>query len=220
MGRLPVELARRIEYFPHNVACASAVAERMISGGAPIRLLSVCRLIPKKGIDMVLRALTFLPSSLHYCYRVVGDGPELPRLRALADALGLGGVQFAGALPPESVEAEMAAAHVFVLGARTAPDGDRDGIPNAVLEAMAAGLPVVVSDGGAVSEVIRHRHTGWLTPPDNPRAFAEALREVATQPELRKAVTANARAQMWCRFSSNRTSALFAGRLATEIRST
>ena len=203
--QLPSLLAERVVHFPHDVECGPAVNNGEPVNGVALRILSVCRLVPKKGIDVILRALALLrsDSSSRYRYRIVGDGPELPRLKTLASDLNLQDVEFVGPVPPGVIQRELAQADVFVLGARMMPDGDRDGIPNAMLEAMAAGVPVVVSDAGGVSEVIRHRSTGWLVPPNNPEAFADALREVASDHHVRRRVASSARAEVRRRFTRN-----------------
>jgi glycosyltransferase involved in cell wall biosynthesis len=203
---LPADIAAHIVDVPHGVPCAPERPSRPWRGGSegPVRLLSVCRLVPKKGIDVLLRALPLVGVDVPLHYRVVGDGPELPRLRTLARAAGPGAVEFVGAKSPSDVAAEFSAADLFVLAPRTAPDGDRDGIPNAVLEAMAAGLPVVVSDAGGVSEVVEDRVTGWMTPPDNPRALAAAIREAVFDDSLRRAITQRAHGEVRRRFSIDR----------------
>ena len=203
--QLPPMLAERVVQFPHDVERGFMVKSRELVNGAPFRILSVCRLVPKKGIDVILRALALLRSEspYRYRYRIVGGGPELRRLMALASELKLEDVEFVGAVPPDLVRRELARADVFVLGARRMPDGDRDGIPNAMLEAMAVGIPVIVSDAGGVSEVIRHRSTGWLLPPNNPEAFADALREVASDHDVRRRVASSARVEVRRRFSRN-----------------
>jgi glycosyltransferase involved in cell wall biosynthesis len=215
MEQLPPLLAERVVHFPHDVECGLTVKNRELVNGVPLRILSVCRLVPKKGIDVILRALALLRSESPYRYRIVGGGPELPRLMALACDLNLENVEFVGPVPPDVVQRELAQADVFVLGARRMPDGDRDGIPNAMLEAMAMGIPVIVSDAGGVSEVIRHRSTGWLLPPNNPDAFADALREVASDHRVRRRVASSARAEVRRRFSRN--GRLLALRLISEM---
>lgn len=217
MGRLPAPLAERVVYFPHHVDCPPILPELEPPKDTPLRLLSVCRLVPKKGIDTVLRALALLKSELRFHYRIVGDGPELKHLRALTRNLGLKDVEFVGTLPPDAIPIELTHADIFVLGSRTAPDGDRDGIPNAMLEAMAAGVPVVVSDGGAVYEVIRHRQTGWLPPPNQPQAFADSLKEAASDQILRRSVAVKAYIEVKRRFSTDENPSLLALRLSSEM---
>jgi glycosyltransferase involved in cell wall biosynthesis len=163
-----------------------------------------------------LQAWALFPSPLLYQYRVVGDGPEYSRLRELADRLGLRGVEFARALPPERVQSELAEADVFVAGARTAEDGDRDGIPNSILEAMAAGVPVVANDAGSISEVIRHRRTGWLVP-GRAKALADALLDAALHPSLRHSIAKAAHHFVYARFSPDRNPSGLAVRLHHEL---
>jgi glycosyltransferase involved in cell wall biosynthesis len=215
--RLPSTLAERVVYFPHHLTCEATVRKIDTVQNGPLRLLSVCRLVPKKGIDVVLRALALLKSDVDYIYRVVGDGPEMRRLQALALKLGLKRIVFTGLLSPEEVPGELASADIFILGCCSAPDGDRDGIPNAILEAMAAGVPVVVTDGGAVSEVIQHRRTGWLTPQNEPQALAQALLEAASDPVARQKISTNAHGEVRRRFSTQRNSGQLARRLAAEL---
>jgi glycosyltransferase involved in cell wall biosynthesis len=214
---LPSALIERVIHVPHDVACDPVLPERGIRAGPRIRLLSVCRLVPKKGIDVVLKALALLGSGACYQYRVIGDGSELPRLRALARSLGLHDVQFLGARPPDDVAVELAWADLFVLGTRTAVDGDRDGIPNAILEAMAAGVPVVAGNAGGVGEIIRDRETGWLTPANDETALADAIRVAVSDPSSRQRIASNAHAEVWQRFSRNRTTSLLTLRLTSEL---
>jgi glycosyltransferase involved in cell wall biosynthesis len=217
---LPLALKDRVVRVPHGVACAATLPERYRPADAPLRLLSVCRLVPKKGIDVVLRALARLTPEVRYRYRLVGGGPELPRLRALALELGVGGVEFAGPLTPAAVAAELADADLFVLGTRRAADGDRDGIPNAVLEAMAAGVPVVASDAGGISEAVRDRLTGWTPAADDPLALAAAIREAAVDPAGRRAIAIRAHALVRRHFSIDRNGELLARRLREELAQT
>ena len=112
----------------------------------PVRLLGVARLVPKKGIEVLLEALAALPPELHWRYEHVGAGPLREALAAAAARLGLAErVIWRGALPQEEVIAAYRAADLFVLASRIAPDGDRDGLPNVLLEAGAMELPVVAS---------------------------------------------------------------------------
>lgn len=216
LGRLPPDRAGRVLHVPHDVACGPPAARAAAPQDGPLRLLSVSRLVPKKGLDVVLQALALL-HDVPYRYRIAGAGPEQRRLRDLARELGLERVEFLGALEPAAVAEELARADLFVLGTRTAPDGDRDGIPNSMLEAIATGVPVVVTDGGAVAEVVRHRRSGWLTPPNDPRALAGALREAATDPELRREVAETAHAELWRRCSSDLRRGDLAIRIGEEL---
>lgn len=132
---------------------------------APV-VLAVGRWVPKKGLDTLAAAAPLLPG---VTVRLVSDAPPLP------------GVDVRGLLPRAEVARELAAAAVFALPCRTAPDGDQDGIPVAVLEAVAAGVPVVTTAVSGLPEIV-DATTGWVVPPDDPAALAAAIREVLADP--------------------------------------
>jgi len=136
----------------------------------PLRLVSVARPVPKKGLDTLVAAVRAVPGVR---LRLVADAPRWATDR----------VQI-GALPPSEVPAALAAAHAFVLPCRVASDGDRDGVPVALLEAMAAGLPVITTKVAGIPEVVDEA-VGWWVPPDDPEALAAVLREVAADPAER-----------------------------------
>lgn len=129
--------------------------------GARLRVVCVARYAPKKGVDALVRAVGADP---HLELRLVCDAPHLgsPRVRV-------------GALPPSRVPAALREAHVFALPCVVAPDGDRDGVPVALLEAMACGLPVITSAVAGIPEIVDDT-VGWLLPPGDEAALREALR--------------------------------------------
>jgi glycosyltransferase involved in cell wall biosynthesis len=106
-------------------------------------------------------------------------------IRVLIARLGLGDcVRLAGALSQADLFAEYQAASVLCLPCRIVPDGDRDGIPNVLAEAMACGLPVVSSAVSGIPELVDHGATGLLVPPDDPVAVADALQRLHADPAL------------------------------------
>ena len=152
----------------------------------PVRLLGVARLVPKKGVEVLLEALAALPPDLHWRYEHVGGGPLLDALAAAATRLGLAErITWRGALAQDQVADAYRAADLFVLASRVAPDGDRDGLPNVLLEAGALELPVVASRIGAVSELVEDGVNGRLVPPDDPSALAVALAALIRDPAAR-----------------------------------
>jgi glycosyltransferase involved in cell wall biosynthesis len=153
----------------------------------PVQLLGVARLVPKKGIEVLLAALAALPQGLHWRYEHIGGGPLRAALTALTTDLGLAErVAWRGALPHDQVLEAYRAADLFVLANRIAADGDRDGLPNVLLEAGALELPVVASRLGAVPELIEDGVNGRLVRPDDPPALAEALAALMRDPAARQ----------------------------------
>ena len=147
--------------------------------GAPV-LLCVAVLRYYKGLHILLDALRDIAATLV----IVGDGPEGPRLRALADELGIAGrVHFAGRTAHEDVAAYYQAADIFVLPSHLRSEAF--GI--VLLEAMAAGLPLVTTEiGTATSAVNQHGRTGFVVPPNNPRALARAIQALLADQRLRE----------------------------------
>jgi glycosyltransferase involved in cell wall biosynthesis len=161
----------------------------------PGRILSVGRLVPKKGFDVLLRALAVLAArEVQFECRIVGGGPLAGELRELARSLGIADrVVVAGARPQTELVREYAEAEVFALAPRVLDNGDRDGIPNVLAEAMAAGVPLVSTAISGIPEVIDGDRTGLLVPPDDPAALAGALESLLLDPDLRAAVAQAAR---------------------------
>jgi glycosyltransferase involved in cell wall biosynthesis len=172
----------------------------------PPLILSVGRLRSKKGFDTLVRACALLRDrNRDFSCEIVGYGPEQSALEALIQKLRLvGHIRLAGKMAHDGVVARMHAAAVFALPCRVDADGDRDGIPNVILEAMAIGLPVVSTPVSGVPEVVTEGVSGWLVPPDDPVALADRLEVViAGSPDLPKVVDA-ARATVVSRFGTGK----------------
>jgi len=153
----------------------------------PVVLLSVGRAVEKKGYDILLDALARLPDTLHWRFRHVGGGPLLSALQARARRLGLAErIVWLGALPQAEVVREYRGSDLFVLASRTAADGDRDGLPNVLMEAQSQGLACVATDLSAIPEFIRDGSNGLLVPESDATALAAALGRLATDPDLRQ----------------------------------
>jgi glycosyltransferase involved in cell wall biosynthesis len=151
----------------------------------PGRILSIGRLVPKKGCGVLLQACALLAArGVPFSLDVVGDGPLAGELAALATSLSLQSqVRFNRGRPqPELVEFYRRAA-VFALAPAVQADGDRDGVPNVILEAMASGVPVVASAISGIPEVVEHNRTGLLVPPSDPAALAGALEQLLADPD-------------------------------------
>ncbi len=155
-------------------------------GENPVILLSVGRTVAKKGYGILLDALGRLPAGLHWRLVHIGGGPLRSKLEGQARRDGLAGrITWMGALPQDAVLAHYRSADVFVLASRVAADGDRDGLPNVLMEAQSQGLACVSTRISAIPELIVDEETGVLVPPDDPQVLAEALRRLIVSPELR-----------------------------------
>jgi glycosyltransferase involved in cell wall biosynthesis len=159
------------------------------------RLLSVCRLVEKKGVDVLLRACALLVQrGLEFRYEIVGDGPLRPRLEDLVRDLELGDVVvFRGAMGNEEVRNALDGAAVFALACRRTSKGDQDGLPVSILEALAAGVPVVSTPISGIPEAVQNSSSGLLVPPDDPEALAAAIEGILRDAELAGRLTAGGR---------------------------
>jgi glycosyltransferase involved in cell wall biosynthesis len=194
--------------FPHGVDTARFRPRAERHSSSPLRVLTVGRLVEKKGFHVALAAVAQLGTGVSL--RLVGKGAEEARLRALASG-GSGGAQvvFAGPRTHDQLPAEYAAADIVVVPSVVDGSGDRDGLPNVVLEAMASGVAVVASDVAAISDAVEHEITGLLVPPGDPFALAAALRRLQHDPALRRRLGLAARQRMVARYDlAARTQAL------------
>jgi colanic acid/amylovoran biosynthesis glycosyltransferase len=186
----------------------------------PVQLLGVARLVPKKGIEVLLDALAALPPALHWRYTHIGGGPLRAELEARAAQLGLAErVRWAGALAQDRVLDAYRAADLFVLASRIAPDGDRDGLPNVLLEAGAQELAVVASRVEAVPELIEDGRNGRLVAPDDPQALAAVLARLIADPAARLRLGRAARVRVLERFGMAPGIDRLAARLRAELDS-
>ena len=152
----------------------------------PIVLLSIGRAVEKKGFDDLLDALARLPGDLHWRFEHIGGGALGPALEARARDLGLAGrITWRGAQPQAEVLAATRRADLFVLASRVAADGDRDGLPNVLMEAQSQGLACVSTAVAAIPELIEADVTGVLVPPHDPAALAAALERLIRSPDDR-----------------------------------
>ncbi len=151
------------------------------------RIVSVGRLVPKKGFDVLLRACGDLRRrGIPFELVLLGGGDLRDELLALAREQGITDqVRMLGSRPQTDVVEQLAEAEIFALSPVVLPDGDRDGIPNVLLEAMAAGVPVVATEVSGIPEVVTDGATGRLVPPQRPDLLADALEKLLADPAER-----------------------------------
>jgi len=172
--------------FPAAAPALEPAPRRGDDPARPVRLLSVGRAVAKKGLDLVLAALARLPPGLHWHWTHVGAGPLLGELQQQAARLGLAGrIHWCGALAQEAVIGHYRQAELFLLPCREAADGDRDGLPNVLMEAQALGLACLSTTCAAVPELIEPGRTGELVPPEDAAALATALEALCRDPARR-----------------------------------
>lgn len=154
----------------------------------PAIILSVGRAVPKKGFEHLLEALARLPRERHWRFVHIGGGPMLRRLRRQAERLGIADrVEWRGSRDEDDVHAAYGEADLFALASQIMSDGDRDGIPNVIVEAMSRGLPVVATTAGAIPEIVGS-DSGTLVPPADVPALAKCIDGLIADPQRRTAL--------------------------------
>jgi colanic acid/amylovoran biosynthesis glycosyltransferase len=161
-----------------------------------LRLLSVGRLVEKKGIAYALEAIAIARSRLPSLqYSIVGDGPLLCELKDLVATRNLVDVvTFHGSLDNESLRSMMLTQHCLLVPSVTAADGDMEGLPVVIMEAMALGLQVIATRHSGIPELVTDGVTGRTVPERDALALAGALLELSKTPELWPTMSARARA--------------------------
>jgi glycosyltransferase involved in cell wall biosynthesis len=181
-GRFP-ENAGRVHRIYNGIDCDQfkrAQFER------PPLILSIGRLISKKGFDVLIDACALLRQRGHgFRCEIIGEGPLFEELRGRIHRQDLREhVNLAGPQTQSGIAARLSQATVFALPCRIDPDGAMDNLPTVIMEAMAARLPVVSTDVGGISEMVRDRETGLLVVQSDPAATADALSQLIGDVEL------------------------------------
>ncbi|WP_147107478.1 glycosyltransferase family 4 protein [Tateyamaria sp. syn59] len=169
--------------------------------GDPFRMVSVGRLVEKKGFDRLLEALALLPQDLDWHWEHIGGGALKHEMEAHAERLGLTGrITWRGACDQPEVIAAMREADLFVLPSRVAADGDRDGLPNVLMEAASQKLPILSTPVSAIPEFIDTGVHGILSD-DAPEALAKAMGDIANDPALGPRLAEAAHARLHAEFT-------------------
>ncbi len=157
----------------------------------PFTILSVGRLVEKKGYDLVLDALAQLPATIEWRFIHIGGGGLASNLEKQAKKLGIAGkIDWRGAQARDAVFAAMAESDLFVLPSRITESGDRDGLPNVLMEAASQKLPVISTAISAIPEFVEDGVSGRLVAQEDVKALCAAIKEMVENPEKR-AIFAN-----------------------------
>ena len=171
----------------------------------PVRILSVGRPVPKKGFEVLLSALALLPRELHWRFVHIGRGELSNEIEAKARELGIARrVEWLGAQPSPTVLARMREADLFVLASRVAPDGDRDGLPNVLLEAHSQRLACIATTVSGIPELILDGETGRLVPEGDADVLARAMGLLIADPSARARLGAAGEARVRRHFEADR----------------
>ena len=205
-------------YHGLNLDRFPAPPQRPLRDGAqaddPLRIVTVGRAVAKKGFDDLFQALALLPATLHWRLTHIGTGELRSQLKALAETLGIAErITFAGARPQDEVIDALRAADLFVLPCKEGDAGDRDGLPNVVMEAATQGLAILSTDFAGVPEFITEGEHGRLVPPRDPAALARVMAELAGDPAQRRRLGDAAAERVRTAFSFQSGVADLAGRL-------
>jgi glycosyltransferase involved in cell wall biosynthesis len=182
----------RMHFIPNGIDLSQWPFRSSSPDGRPPVILCSARFVDRKRQDDLIQAVAILAErSMDSRLELLGDGPNLERARQLATDLGLGGkVDFPGALPPEQVRARLERAAVFCLPSLW------EGQPAAAIEAMAVGVPMVITDTPGTRELIDDGQNGLLVPARDPAALADAIERIFADPGLAQSMASQARSRV------------------------
>jgi len=207
------DLGSAVQLLPHGVDL-QRFTPRPASSNGVLRLLAVGRLVEKKGFHFLIAALAGV--KIPFTLMIAGDGPERERLRQLIILNHLENrVVFCGPVTHSELPRMYAGADVVVVPSVQDSSGDRDGLPNVVLEAMASGRPLIASDAGAIASAITDYENGLLVPPADPVALGQAIRRLGESKELREQLGRNGRRRAELDYEVGRCSERFHRLLTT-----
>lgn len=201
--------AERIRLNFTGVPLSAAATPRVLPRwrqGEVVRAVQACRLIAKKGLEVTLEAISLLQQAgVPIELTLAGDGPErVPLERRSAELSWTRPPRWVGFLTEEQLMALYAESHLFLHPSRTTSSGDREGIPNSLLEAMASGLGVVSTRHSGIPEAVEHGVSGWLIEEARTDALTSAIQRILDDPEQFQRVTAGAIQRIGARFSTAR----------------
>lgn len=184
---------------------AFAYVPRRYTAGEEVRLISVCRLTEKKGIEYAIEAVIEAAKSRRLSYTIVGDGPLRRVLeQQIRDSGASSVIRMVGGKLRSEVIKMLGESHALLAPSVTAANGDMEGIPVTIMEAMARGLPVISTYHSGIPELVIDRENGYLAPERNAAELAKCLREFVAHPERWQEMGLRGREQVERRFNVNR----------------
>jgi glycosyltransferase involved in cell wall biosynthesis len=197
---LPEEDRHKVNLVYHGIDLSlfTHQADQVAAAGRVPVIMSVGRLVPKKGLDDLVAACALMRDrGIEFRCLIIGEGPLRNELQADINRHNLAGhVELRGAMTHAKLIALYREASIFALPPRITEDGDRDGIPNVIVEAMATGLPVVSTAVSGIPELVKHDLTGLLVPPNDPKALAAALQRLLADPRHAQQLAHAARGEL------------------------
>ncbi len=174
------------------------------AGNGPLRLLFVGRLVERKGVEYLVRALPRILDERPAVITVVGEGEWRPCIEAAAREAGVEDrVELTGYVPAERLESLYRTCDAFVLPAVVDEKGDTEGLGVVLLEALLFERPVIASGVGGIVDIVKDGETGWRVPPRDPEALAEAVLDAASDPDRAREIAARGRRYVLDNFSSD-----------------
>ncbi|MBT8329627.1 MAG: glycosyltransferase [Desulfofustis sp.] len=172
----------------------------------PYRLLTVARIIEKKGLPTVYQALRRLvDKGIDFEHTLIGDGDDRESVFRLIEELGLSShCRWLGTKPHDEVLDQFRCSDLFILGSKIAADGDRDGIPNVLVESLAMGIPAVATNVSSIPEIVIDGETGLTVEQEDSEALSEALLQLLTDQQLRQRVINKGKALVSEHFDNSR----------------
>ncbi|MDB9998816.1 glycosyltransferase family 4 protein [Porticoccaceae bacterium] len=185
-----------IVYCGIDTSLFKPVTRPVAQAGQPIRIISSARLVEKKGLCYLIDACSLLnANNMSFTCTIGGDGPLLDELQRQVNHAGLAEKVFFTGQPllQEDIPGFMETGDIYCLPCVWASDGDVDGLPQMLMEAMACGIPVISTDLVGMPDLIKQGHSGLLVESENPRALAEAIRRLAEDETLRETLAMEGR---------------------------
>lgn len=190
----------------HGIDIGLFQQQRVIPPTPPYKILTIARMTEKKGLPTLYRALKILQEKgVPFNHTLIGDGDDRDKILNLVSSLDLDkNCKWIGAQTHEEVVRYFRKSDLFVLACEIAKSGDRDGIPNVLVESLAMGVPALSTEVSAIPEILLNEKTGITVPPSEPEAMSEAILRMVTDRELRHKLITNGRKYVETEFDNKK----------------